>query len=131
MAKDSSHIRIPLSKGIVGHVATNNVNIKIDDAYSDTRFNKDIDKKNNYHTKTILCVPIKDTESKVIGVIQAINKLNGYFNSDDEGILSIISNQAGLMIKNSMIYDKAVTNQYKLFKLMDVNYNLFKYLKKC
>ena len=47
----------------------NNAIVRIDNAYSDPRFNRDIDKKNNYKTNTILCVPIKDSNSKVIGLV--------------------------------------------------------------
>lgn len=53
-------IRIPMNKGIVGYVVSNNSIENIEDAYKDNRFNKEVDKKNNYRTKTILCVPIKD-----------------------------------------------------------------------
>lgn len=53
-------IRIPITAGIVGHVVTNNKTENIEDAYKDSRFNKEVDKKNNYRTKTILCVPIRD-----------------------------------------------------------------------
>jgi hypothetical protein len=60
-------IRIPMSAGIVGFVATNNRLENIEDAYKDMRFNKEVDKKNNYRTKTILCVPIRDQYGNVIG----------------------------------------------------------------
>ena len=53
-------IRIPMTAGIVGYVVSNNVMENIEDAYKDNRFNKEVDKKNNYRTKTILCVPIRD-----------------------------------------------------------------------
>ena len=53
-------IRIPMTQGIVGYVATHNSTENIEDAYKDNRFNKEVDKKNNYRTKTILCVPIRD-----------------------------------------------------------------------
>ncbi len=53
-------IRIPMNKGIVGAVVTHNCTENIEDAYKDNRFNKEVDKKNNYRTKTILCVPIRD-----------------------------------------------------------------------
>lgn len=53
-------IRIPINSGIIGHVVTNNATENIEDAYKDNRFNKEIDKMNNYKTKTILCVPIRD-----------------------------------------------------------------------
>jgi signal transduction protein with GAF and PtsI domain len=68
VAKDSEHtIRIPITTGIVGHVVTNNQIENIEDAYKDIRFNKEIDKKNNYRTKTIICVPLRDQYGNVIG----------------------------------------------------------------
>lgn len=42
----------------------------------------------NYKTNTILSVPIKDKDgNNIIGVLQAVNKLKGYFTQDDEAIL--------------------------------------------
>ena len=65
---NSIMIRIPSDKGIAGSVATTGQSLRIDEAYADPRFNKEVDKLNNYRTKTILCVPIKDTTTdKVIG----------------------------------------------------------------
>ena len=48
-------------------------------AYADERFNKEVDKKINYKTHTILCVPIMSKGNQVLCVIQAINKLSGHF----------------------------------------------------
>jgi len=53
-----------------GYVATNSELVNISDAYSDDRFNKEIDKKLNYKTNTILACPVFDTrENKCLGVI--------------------------------------------------------------
>ena len=49
-----------MTAGIVGHVCLHNQLENIEDAYKDIRFNKEVDKKNNYRTKTILAVPIRD-----------------------------------------------------------------------
>ena len=38
--------------------------------------------------------------------MQAINKLNGYFTKDDEGLLSILANLAGIVLRNSISYDE-------------------------
>ena len=46
--------------------------MKIDEAYVDPRFNKEIDKKNNYRTKTILAMPIKDFAGGVIGILYSL-----------------------------------------------------------
>merc|ERR1712086_780243 len=47
-------IRFPLSKGIVGSVASSGVPLLIPDAYKDSRFSRDIDIKTGYRTKSIL-----------------------------------------------------------------------------
>lgn len=33
--------------------------------FQDERFNKDVDKKTGYHTKSILCMPIKESVDEV------------------------------------------------------------------
>ena len=93
VAKGSdSTIRLPMNKGIVGHVITNNAIENVEDAYKDIRFNKEIDKKTNYRTKTILAVPIRDQYHHVIGACQAINKLTeGRFTFDDEFIFETLA----------------------------------------
>ena len=121
VAKGTKIIRVPTNRGIAGYVAIHNTNLRIDNAYSDPRFNREIDKQTNYYTKTILSVPIKDINGKVVGVMQGINKINGFFTADDEGLMTILANQAGLILRNSLMYDKLVINQYKLLKLVNVN----------
>ncbi len=81
-----------------GYVATKGETLNIMNAYSDDRFNKEVDKKMNYKTNTILCVPIMSKGNQVLGVIQAINKLNGFFNKEDEGLLAILANLGEMSI---------------------------------
>ena len=80
--------------------------MNIVNAYADERFNKEIDKKTNYVTKTILCVPIFNKLGQILGVSQAINKLDGIFTKEDEGLLNLLSNLAGIILKNSLQYDE-------------------------
>lgn len=66
--------------------------LNILNAYNDERFSRDIDKAMNYKTNTILAYPIFDKDgNNVIGVIQCVNKLKGYFTKDDEGLMLIVS----------------------------------------
>jgi len=60
-------ISLPISKGISSFVANTGKILKIDNAYSDTRFNQEIDKMNHYKTKTILCAPVNNIDGKIIG----------------------------------------------------------------
>ena len=54
-----SEVKIPADRGIFGMLFTKGERIKIDVAYLDDKFNKEIDFKNYYRTRTILCVPLK------------------------------------------------------------------------
>ena len=108
-------IKIPMNKGIVGHVVMTGKSVNIIDAYSDERFNKQVDIKSNYKTKTILCSPITDMSNRVTGAIQAINKLKGgAFSKDDEGLLEILANIAGVILRNSLHYDETLLFQNNL-----------------
>ena len=57
---EAQEIRFSADKGLAGHVARTGETINIKDAYNDKRFNKSVDKKTGYRTKTILCMPIKN-----------------------------------------------------------------------
>ena len=60
-------MRLPISKGISNYVVNTGKILKIDKAYSDTRFNQEIDKMNHYKTTTILCAPVNDIDGKILG----------------------------------------------------------------
>jgi hypothetical protein len=48
---------------LVGHVFVSGETLNILNAYNDPRFNKEVDKKNNYKTNTVLVIPIKDMDN--------------------------------------------------------------------
>ena len=52
-------------------------------------------------TKTVLAVPLKDKYGKIIGALEADNKFNGVFSINDAGILEMISNLVGIIIRNT------------------------------
>jgi phosphoserine phosphatase RsbU/P len=104
-------IRLPIGKGIAGYVAKTGKTIILKDAYKDPRFNPEVDKKTGYHTKTMLCTPMKDRKGKKIGVIQIVNKLNGYFSNDDVKFLDLLSLDACLAIENSRLFKEALEKE--------------------
>lgn len=100
----SHELRFNASQGLAGHVFRTGETINIKDAYSDDRFNKEIDSKTGYRTKTILCMPIRNIEQKIIGVFQILNKLSGYFTKEDEDILVAIGSSAGISLENAKLF---------------------------
>jgi two-component system, NtrC family, response regulator HydG len=73
---------IPISdRSIAGYVALTGNILNIPDAYHLSgdfpfRFNPQFDVRNNYHTQSILAVPLKDHTGKVIGVLELINAMD-------------------------------------------------------
>lgn len=98
-------IRLPLGKGIAGYVAETGETLNIADAHKDSRFNPEIDKKTGYDTKTILCMPLKNKDGKILGVFQLLNKQNGRFTVEDEQFIESLSVSAALAIENARLYE--------------------------
>src|SRR3989338_2479663 len=106
-----TEIRVPFGKGIVGHVAASGVTLNIKDAYQDQRFTHDIDKLTGYRTNSILAMPLKNVSGHIIGVFEAMNKTGKPFNTDDEGILQLISSMAASGIENAQLYESLSQSQ--------------------
>ncbi len=102
----NKEIRIPLSAGIAGLVATTGNPVRISDAYRDPRFNPEVDKKTGYQTRSILCVPMRNRRAQVIGVFQVLNKRDGEFTALDEQLLASLSSQAAVAVENAKLYEE-------------------------
>lgn len=64
-------MRIPIGKGIAGHVASTGKLLNIRDAYNDPLFYRGIDEATGFKTKNILCFPIRD-ENGIVGKLKFI-----------------------------------------------------------
>ncbi|MFV9510118.1 ATP-binding protein [Tepidibacillus sp. LV47] len=104
----------PITKhGISGYAVITGQPLRIDDAYDlpsdvEYQFNSAFDQVTGYRTKSILTVPMKDHQNRVLGVIQLINKMEAdkviSFSDKDEMMIYSLAGQAAVAIENSMIY---------------------------
>ncbi|NBD12380.1 HD domain-containing phosphohydrolase [Corallococcus silvisoli] len=102
-----NEIRLPMGSGIAGQVAHTGAVINIPDAYADPRFNSSFDISSGYRTHTILCVPMRDANGDVTGVIQALNKRGGrVFDAEDEELLLALGAQAAGAIENALLHEE-------------------------
>ncbi|KAL4450298.1 hypothetical protein ABPG74_009004 [Tetrahymena malaccensis] len=116
------------SKPIRVQIAQTGEILNVLDAHQDYRFNSEADKKNNYRTKSVLCLPIKDqNQSHIIGVLQAINKKDGdFFTKEDESLLIIISQLATAVLRNSLYHDEREAYHNNLKSLVNTGIDLSK-----
>lgn len=121
-----SEIRIPTNQGIAGWVFQNQVPLVINDAYNDPRFNVSIDCKSGFKTKNILCVPLMNTNSDCIGVLQALNSRSDTFTEADQTFLSAISDYVAIALDNAKLYDDVKKYSQSLQEQIVINESLVK-----
>jgi len=92
-------VGIPLGEGIAGLVAQRNRTINVKDAYRHPDFDPKYDKLTGYRSQSMLCVPMRNPKKEVIGVIQALNKADGYFTVADEHLLVAMATQAAITLE--------------------------------
>jgi adenylate cyclase len=96
-------IRVLSDKGLIGWAFTHDEAVKVDDAYSDERFNSEIDQSTGFTTRNILCVPLKSIKNELIGVSQMLNKIDGSFTEMDIELVRSMTEQAALAIQTKLI----------------------------
>lgn len=101
---DKQEIRLPLGKGIAGHVAQTGEIVNIPDAYDDPRFNSEVDKKTGFRTRNILCLPIRNKAGKIVAALQLLNKTQGAFTDDDADFLLMLSGHMALALENAQLH---------------------------
>jgi adenylate cyclase len=101
-----SEIRIPRGMGIAGHVAVTGETVNIRDAYQDSRFDPDVDRRTGYHTRTVLCMPLRNERAEIVGVMQVLNKNEGVFTEEDEQLLDALGSQTTIALENSRLFEE-------------------------
>ncbi|OVE78678.1 hypothetical protein BVY01_04775 [bacterium I07] len=99
---------VDLGQGIAGWVAKHKKPLLIEDCYQDSRFSPDYDKKSNFRTKSMICVPMV-RKRKLLGVIQVINKRGrDAFDQHDLTLFETLASQCAIAIENQKLIRKQV-----------------------
>ncbi|XP_021452902.1 dual 3',5'-cyclic-AMP and -GMP phosphodiesterase 11A [Oncorhynchus mykiss] len=124
---NSDEVQVPWGKGIIGYVAEHGETVNIPDAYQDRRFSDEIDKLSGYKTKSLLCMPIHNSDGEIIGVAQAINKSPGgaLFTEDDEKVLQMYLPFCGIAISNAQLFAASRKEYDRSRSLLEVVNDLF------
>jgi HD-GYP domain-containing protein (c-di-GMP phosphodiesterase class II) len=110
--------RIVISKtaGIAGRVAMTGEAIITNDPYNYECFDKEVDIKTGYKTRSILSLPIQDSEGKAIGVFQAVNKLtqSGDFSETDMEHLLLAATYTGKQLESALLQEEIEATQKEI-----------------
>jgi len=96
-------VRLKRGEGIAGWVAEHGKPLVVYDVNKDSRFLKRIDRRTDFNTRDMACVPIK-IKDRVVGVLQAINKLDGRFTREEVDLFQLFSNEVAIALDNARLY---------------------------
>ncbi len=100
-APEANAIRIPISTGIAGAAATTGKAVRIADAYQDPRFNQEVDRRTNFRTRSVLCLPLHDSRGNVFAVTQLLNRRDGQpFDENDERRFADFASSLGVLLES-------------------------------
>ncbi len=127
---------LPLNtNSIAGYVAVTGESITIDDAYQldsghPYSFNRSFDESNNYRSKSMIAVPMRNLRGTVIGAIQLINRKPAFeivldtpthtesivrpFDHHDRSVLEALASQAAIAIENARLVE-SIQNLFERF----------------
>ncbi len=111
-----AEIPVPMEGSIAGQVVRENRPIIIQDA-SDSNVYRTVDNKIGFRTRSLLGVPMQ-SKGEVIGVLEAVNKVEGQWTSEDHEYLSILAAQAAVAIQNAQ-QAEALKNAYDELSKLD------------
>ena len=111
-------LRIPIDTGIIGHVVKTGEVVRVKDASKDERHYDGIDEVSGVQTKSLLAVPLRvpnvilgrergSTGARIIGGVEAINKIDGDFDEYDIQLLSTLAEQAATVLHIANLYADA------------------------
>lgn len=99
-------IRLKMGEGVAGWVAQKGKSDLVPDTSLDDRWASRVDEKSAYSTRNMITVPVK-TKNKVIGVLQALNKLNNKKpNKADLRLMESLSDQVAIALENARLYEE-------------------------
>lgn len=103
--EDIARVRLVPGQGIAGSVALGCVSAVINDVQADPRFDRSLDEKTGYTTRSMICVPLA-CRGEPLGVLQVINKKDGDFNDEDLSVTEALANQIAIAIENARLYQR-------------------------
>ena len=101
-------IHVPTEKGIVGYVFRTKDSVIENNVTKNIYFLSDIDKHSGYKTLNIIACPIYNSKRDLIGVLELLNKENG-FDESDLNFLNIFANYLGSIIELAPFYLEETT----------------------
>jgi signal transduction histidine kinase len=127
LSSAQEEIRIPKDQGVCGWVFSSGEPALVNDALNDPRVYREVDTKSGFITRTMICVPLQ-TREKRLGVLYALNKINGLFTDEDVEIMVALSSNVALALENASYYESLISSHKELERLNRVKSKMLNHL---
>lgn len=111
LGDEMREIRLKIGEGLAGFVAKSGETVNIKDVQKDARFRSDTDRASGYTTRNMICFPIKNNKTQIIGVLQLLNSSKGEFNKRDEEFLAAFSIHSAIALQNAELVEKLLQTE--------------------
>lgn len=105
LADGIDRITIPSDKGFIGETLKVKRAMIENDVHSNPVFLSEIDKRTGYTTKNIITAPIFNSQKKVVGVLELLNKDDGFV-EDDAKYITFFAHSLSEFIDLINLYEK-------------------------
>ena len=116
----SREIRIDEQSGVAGWVFMNAESTIVNNPYKDERFNKEVDERTGFRTKSLICVPIFSTGDIPIGVLQVLNKQKGRFTKADLAKIELVASQCASTLNTYALTERMEAQKRREAEFMEL-----------
>ncbi|MFH1809185.1 MAG: sigma-54-dependent Fis family transcriptional regulator [Pseudomonadota bacterium] len=86
-------IRLDPGQGVAGFVAETGESVVVPDASANVHFFPGVDRVTGFTTRNMLCVPVRDGQGAIRGVLQVLNRRRGDFDQHDKELCWELADQ--------------------------------------
>ncbi|OYW00613.1 MAG: hypothetical protein B7X11_04410, partial [Acidobacteria bacterium 37-65-4] len=108
---EGSALTIAIGDGIVGTVAATGRPVLLHEPYGDRRFDPAVDRATGFKTRSLLTVPVKDRDGRMVAVLQLLNKRRGTFSRDDVTFLAQLGAPFALALTTAKLHREIVARE--------------------
>lgn len=105
-ATELKGVTVPREGSISGWIVSHNAPLLVTDTRKDPRWNPRVDEMTAFQTLSIVGVPLV-VRDQTLGVLEALNKLDGEFTEDDATTLQWLASQAAVAIVNARLFQQS------------------------
>lgn len=105
-------IRLGIESGICGWVAREQKLTHVSDPQHDDRWDSSFDLRTGYLTRNILAAPlISNIDSRLVGVLQLLNKTDGDFDDFDQQLIQAFAAHAATALERRRLQEESLRSQ--------------------